>query len=160
MVFIESSVVIDENVEAVRDAFLNFKDYPKFSEFIQSIEITTPGKTAAELAKGDVLKVKLLLPVSQRENIFDPVVIENTEKRFQWKGNLAFDTIFSGTHTFEFLPVDDGAKTKVVQSEEFTGLLAWPVMKLIGEDTKKGFGMFNASLKSHVESSNLPAPAL
>lgn len=157
MVILQDSIVIHKDVETVRRAFLDFAAYSVWrSLFIQSIKVTTPNKAPdSPILSGDTLEVKIILPVSQKENIFDPVVLENSEQRFRWKGKLIFDSIFAGEHKFEFVSIENGTKTSFIQSQEFTGLLAWPLLKFIGEDTQKGFSLFNEKFKEHVENTSL-----
>lgn len=63
--------------------------------------------------------------------------------------------MFVGIHSFEFIPVElDGQtkKTKLIQSEEFSGILAyvfeWTGLK---EKTKNGFEKLNQALKMRIE---------
>ncbi|QLL34634.1 hypothetical protein HG536_0G04970 [Torulaspora globosa] len=153
MTVIQDSIVIDREAEIVRKVFLDFAAYPTWkSSCIQKITVTTPSKTSNDsIVPGDTLQVRIVLPNSKKENVFDPEVVENSEERFSWKGKLVLDSIFSGKHTFEFCPIENGSKTKFVQTEEFNGLLAWPILKFIGKDTVKGFSEFNQRFKEHVE---------
>lgn len=153
MTVIQDSVVIDREAEVVRKEFLNFAAYANWkSSFLEKITVTTPNKASNDsIVPGDTLQVKIVLPSSKKENIFDPEVLENSEERFSWKGKLFSDFIFSGKHSFEFCPIENGSKTRLVQKEEFSGLLAWPLLKFIGEDTAKGFTEFNQKFKEHVE---------
>lgn len=149
MTKIEASIVIDRPVAEVKKAFFDFENYPKWSRFIVSVENTTnePGVIPVE---NDVLAAKVQ-PANQSAMEFNPVVLTSTENEFVWKGNVAFDFLFLGVHTFEFVSLEDGTKTKFSQAEKFTGWFSWPLLYFISQSTAAGFKNFNSSLKNYVE---------
>lgn len=150
MPLISETIEIDCDVQKVRKTFQNFTNYSSWAAFIQTIEVTTPGKTQDTVSVGDELKVKVCLPKSKKESIFTPTVLENSESCFKWCGTLLSNYIFSGEHSFTFKQLENGS-TEVIQSENFTGMLSSPIFILIGEDTKEGFKLFNAALKQESE---------
>ncbi len=82
---------------------------------------------------------------------FKPTVTESKEgKALEWLGSLGVRGIFDGRHRFELTETLEG--TKLVQSEEFTGVLAPLVLRLTGDVTRANFEEMNAALKSRVES--------
>ena len=82
---------------------------------------------------------------------FKPVVLVNQEsKEFRWKGKLFVKGLFDGEHYFQLERINDNL-TKLVHGEKFTGFLAGALLKMIGEDTKKGFESMNEALKRRVE---------
>lgn len=147
---ISETIEIGCDIKKVREIFQDFTNYPNWTAFIKSIEVTTPEKTSDTVAAGDQLKVTINLPKSGKENIFTPTVLENSESCFKWCGRLYSDYIFSGEHSFTFKQLENG-RTEVTQSENFSGLLSSPIFMFIGEETKEGFRLYNAALKKKSE---------
>jgi hypothetical protein len=58
----------------------------------------------------------------------------------------------AGEHWFQFLPLDDGTKTRFVQGECFTGLGVGLFKLMVSvENTRKGFIAMNEALKKEAE---------
>ena len=79
-----------------------------------------------------------------------------SDKGFGWQGHLAgVSGIFDGKHLFLLSEQEMEGKTgtKLVNREEFGGLLYTPLMRWLGmgEKTKKGFVAFNEPLKKKAE---------
>ena len=68
---------------------------------------------------------------------------------FQWLGKVGFKGVFDGRHSFRLNPTEHG--TRFEHSEQFTGILAGPVIKKIGDSTEAGFTAMNEALKARVE---------
>jgi hypothetical protein len=81
---------------------------------------------------------------------FTPQLLINNANEFRWVGTV-FGKWFlaGGEHWFQFLPLDDGTKTRFVQGECFTGLGVGLFIKLMVsvENTRKGFIAMNEALK-------------
>ena len=59
--------------------------------------------------------------------------------------------MFDGEHGFRIVPEDVG-RCRFEQFETFTGLLAGPIMWMVGEATRQGFEAMNRALKARAES--------
>ncbi|KAG7818637.1 hypothetical protein KL909_005027 [Ogataea angusta] len=103
MTLVLTSTIINAAPETVRSVFLDFDNY-EWSAFLKSVKANPP-KPSASIAPGDKLDVVL---EGSRTMKINPVVVENSPSAFRWKGTLGFDTIFSGTHSYEFNPTEDG----------------------------------------------------
>ncbi len=66
----------------------------------------------------------------------------------EWFGKLLFGGLFDGRHRFELVP--EGGSTRLVQSEQFSGMLVPLVKKLLAE-TEREFERLNLALKKRVE---------
>ncbi|EME76901.1 uncharacterized protein MYCFIDRAFT_43995 [Pseudocercospora fijiensis CIRAD86] len=144
MVLIHTQIEIAAPPEKVRDIFL---DFPKLSEWhkglFKAIEYA-PGKTTADV--GDKLKV------IGEGMTFEPIVLENSPAKLEWRGSLPY--IFTGIHSYQFRPSQKNpGHTTLVQEENFTGLLSPLMWTSFGSSTKAGFEKLNADLKAKVESS-------
>ena len=78
-----------------------------------------------------------------------PTVTEVREGRvLEWFGKLLFGGLFDGRHRFELIP--EGGSTRLVQSEQFSGMLV-PLVKKLLADTEREFERLNLALKKRVE---------
>lgn len=82
---------------------------------------------------------------------FRPTVTESTAPmRFEWLGSLLVRGLFDGRHRFELEGVGSG--TRLIQSEQFTGILVPLLRKSLETRTRAGFESMNSALKEQVES--------
>lgn len=120
---------------------MDFPAYGEWNPFIVDIQ--------GSPAVGDRLRARLR-PPGGRSMTFQPRVTENQEGRlFQWLGRLGVKGIFDGRHSFRIRPTDRGADFE--QSEEFTGVLAGPILRVIRQRTEAGFRAMNRALKERAE---------
>lgn len=139
---IETSIVIDANIETVWKVLIDFDDYKNWNPFIVNIS------GQPELHK----KIRVTVNVNNKAQSFSPqiMVLENNVK-LQWVGHLLFKGIFKGQHYFELYPINNG-KTRFVHGENFSGILSRSILNKIKSDTEKGFESMNLALKQKVES--------
>ncbi len=81
-----------------------------------------------------------------------PTIDHLDETGFGWQGHLAnISGLFDGKHLF--LLSEEGKDTRLVQREEFGGLLYAPLMNWLGmgDKTRKGFEAFNEAVKKRAE---------
>ena len=81
-----------------------------------------------------------------------PTIVHLDDKGFGWQGHLAnISGLFDGKHLF--LLSEEGTQTKLIQREEFGGILFAPLMNWLGmgEKTKRGFEEFNEAVKRRAE---------
>ncbi|CUM48584.1 unnamed protein product [Debaryomyces tyrocola] len=148
---LNTQIIINAKPEKVRDIFLDLQKHSEWNPFFTSVKIYTPGATSP--LPGTQLEIKMKLN-GDNENTMYPIVLENSASAFRWKGKLLFDFMFVGIHSFEFIPleIDGQTKTKLIQSEEFSGILAyvfeWTGLK---DKTKNGFEELNQALKMQIE---------
>ncbi|KAG7191449.1 uncharacterized protein KQ657_003124 [Scheffersomyces spartinae] len=155
MTLISTSIIIDSTPEVVRKSFLDFKHYPEWAPFITSVQVQDKKRdqeidSYADLKAGEHLVVALQDKEGAKPNIIEPVLLENSPERFQWKGKVLYDWIFWGAHKFEFKPIENGTKTELIHSEQFGGLLTSIVIYFFNPEAL--FIRFNESLKKRVES--------
>lgn len=83
-------------------------------------------------------------------------------EHLHWRGRLlGIPGLFTGHHHFILHPTKTG--TRLEQSEQFSGILAW-VLHWMGsnmyETTQRGFELMNDGLKARVERESLPDPSI
>lgn len=145
MTKISSSILIDAPPSKVKELFFDFESYPSWNSFVTSIK-----GNSQEV--GSILEVEILPPGSSKQQ-FKPKIVENSDTKFGWVGVLGSEYIFKGYHQYEFISVENGTRTKLVQSEDFSGFLSVPLLYLVKDSTLKGFENLNDDLKKKVEGS-------
>jgi hypothetical protein len=139
---IKTEIVIDASSAQVWNVLMNHEAYPTWNPFIKSIS----GRTAEGESMAVTIQIGAKAPMD-----FAPLVLTNNEnKEFRWKGKLLVSGIFDGEHYFILEQIGPN-ETRFIQGENFTGLLSGVLMKMIGEDTEKGFSAMNLALKNQVE---------
>ncbi|KAJ4984375.1 activator of hsp90 ATPase 1 family protein [Stagonosporopsis vannaccii] len=147
---LKASIEIAAPPEVVRAKFLDFAAIPSYTKAFESITAPKPG---AELSKGEKVVVKLA-----NSPAFTGVIETNTPAHFSWTGSIPL--IFTGTHSFHFVPsTTTPGGTSFTQEEVFSGVLGWLLMGdgAVGrsagmrEKTKGTWDKFNADLKAWCE---------
>jgi len=137
---IETSIIIKSNVNNVWEILTNFDAYPSWNPFIKAIK--------GNLKLGAVLNNTLVN--KDKEMVFHPVVTKLVEqKEFEWVGKALANT-FVGRHNFTLEKISEN-ETKLLQSEQFSGLLSSLLLLMIRNDTEKGFKEMNQALKNRAE---------
>jgi hypothetical protein len=133
-------VEIDAPVDRVWQALTNTADY-SWNPFIHRIE--------GRLAVGDKLQVEIE-PPNGRAMTFKPTVLEvEPARKLRWIGRFLIRGLLDGEHTFELQPLE-GNRTRLIQSEHFSGILVGPLSKTL-DKTENGFAAMNTALQSKVE---------
>ena len=83
---------------------------------------------------------------------FTPQLLINNTNEFRWVGIVFGKWFLAGEHWFQFLPLENGTKTRFVQGECFTGLGVGLFKLMVSvENTRKGFIAMNQALKKEAE---------
>lgn len=139
---IKTDIIIEAAVSTVWQVLMDKESYPDWNPFIHHIE--------GEMKVGETL-TNTLMQANGKSIQFTPTVLAAEEnKEFRWLGHLWMKGIFDGEHYF-LLESLSATQTRLIHGENFTGILAGILMKMIGEDTKKGFVAMNEALKSRAE---------
>jgi hypothetical protein len=133
---IRTEVVIQAPAQAVWAVLTDFASHPAWDPFLTRIEGTA--------AVGQRLAVRF-----HNGTTFRPTVTQVEEGRvLEWFGKLLFGGLFDGRHRFELIA--EGDATRLVQSEQFSGILV-PLVKKVLADTERQFERLNLALKKRVE---------
>ncbi len=133
---IRTEIVIQASPDAVWNVLTDFPSHSGWDPFLSKID----GKPVV----GERLAVRFQNGMTMR-----PVVTRAERPRvFEWFGKLLFGGLFDGRHRFEL--IDEGCATRLVQSEQFSGMLV-PLVKKLLADTERQFTALNAALKQRVE---------
>ena len=138
---INTSIDIGADPETVWSVLMDFPSYPDWNPFVIDVIGTA--------AVGERLAVRLQ-PPGGKAMTFKPRVTEVVDQRFfQWLGKLGFKGIFDGRHSFRINPTEHGVRFE--HSEQFTGILAGLMIRMIGERTEAGFRAMNEAIKARAE---------
>ena len=139
---IRSEVDIDAPAARVWSMLTDFASYPEWNPYIKSID--------GEAREGARLTVRLEPPDGRGMTVKPTVQAADAPREFRWLGRLLLPRLFDGEHIFELETTDAGG-TRLVQREEFRGVLVGPLLGWVGKSTQRGFGQMNAALKFRVE---------
>jgi hypothetical protein len=101
-------------------------------------------------AVGERVEVDLS-PPGQKPMTFRPTIVKlEPGSELRWLGHLGLPGIFDGEHAFRVAP-DGAGRCRLEQFETFRGLLAAPILWLVGDATRRGFEAMNRALKAKAE---------
>ena len=136
-----TEIMIEAPTSVVWETLTDLDKYEEWNPFIVSIE--------GDVAEGSQLRARMQPPGGMATTFKPTVTAVEHNRYFEWLGHLGIRGLFDGRHQFKLEEVGEGAT--FTQSEEFTGILASLLMRLIGSKTEAGFEAMNEALKTRVE---------
>lgn len=146
MTAISTAIDIDAPADTVWQVLTDFEQYPEWNPRM---------RIDGEAIEGATLRVAPG-PEAERMPTFHPQVRRSDGRELRWLGHLLVRGLFDGEHRFLVEERDDD-RSWLVQSEQFSGLLAGLIHRLTGEQTEAGFVAMNEALKRRAESLADPA---
>ena len=138
---IRTEIIIDAPIATVWDILMNFDNYPNWNPFIH---------ITGNAVVGQHLENTIFLE-GQKPQIFKPKVLEvQQNKLLRWEGNLLIQGLFDGMHYFQLEAINQD-QTRLVHEENFKGILAGLILRMIGTATEEGFKKMNLALKEQCE---------
>src|SRR3990167_10621899 len=96
---LETTVIINSNIEKVWENLTDFQKYPEWNPFITRIEGT--------IECGEVLHVDIN-PPGAKKNTFKPLLMQyDKNKEMRWIGCLGASWLFQGEHYFKLESTDN-----------------------------------------------------
>lgn len=137
-----TEIEIDASPEQVWRLLTDFSRLPAWNPFMQY---------ASGLVKqGEKIEVRLQPPDGSGMTIKPRLIKVEPQRELRWIGHLLMPGLFDGEHIFSLEPVGDN-RVKLVHREEFRGVLVGLILRLIGENTRRGFEAMNQALKAQAE---------
>lgn len=137
---VTSVIDIPASTERVWAVLVDTAAYPDWNPFITNL--------AGELTVGHRLEVRIV-PPGGRAMTFKPTVTQvEPGHRLEWLGTLGVRGIFDGRHSFTLQSLGEH-RTRLMQSEEFSGLLV-PFTGAVLTRTRAGFEAMNGGLAQRV----------
>lgn len=139
---LHTEVTVDAPPQAVWAVITDLSQYSDWNPFIVS--------AAGKVAVGARLTNRMQNP-DGKAMTFKPTVTEvHTDRSFEWIGRFGLPGVFDGCHRFDLTPTVDGG-TLVVHRETFSGVLVRFMRKALDTQTKQGFEIMNAALRTRAE---------
>ena len=139
---ISTQVEIAAPASVVWEELTNGAAYPEWNPFVKHL--------SGDLKVGNYINVTIQSEGHSTMDFSPEVLTANENTELRWVGKLGFTGVFDGEHFFILEETDRGT-TILHHGENFTGLLAYPLIGLIGDDTRGGFEAMNEALKVRAE---------
>ncbi len=137
---ITAEVDIEAPPDAVWAQLTDLAGYAAWNPFIPSATGT--------VAPGERLSLRLQPPGGRALPIRPTVTEVVPDSVLEWLGHLGVRGLFDGRHRFELHSTPQG--TRLVQSEEFGGVLVRPLRGFLDGGTLAGFHAMNEALRRRV----------
>jgi hypothetical protein len=139
---LHAEIEIEATPDRAWEVLTDFAAYHDWNPFIV--------QAAGQPVPGTRLELHMRLS-GRRPTTIRPEVLEaDPAHRLRWLGRLLLPGLFDGEHTFTLQPAGPG-RTRLTQHEEFRGLLAPLVLRLIAKPTLASFHQMNQALKARAE---------
>ena len=139
---LHTQVDIDATPEAVWNVLTDLDHYSDWNPFIV--------EASGDVAVGNKLTNRMQAPGGKAMTIKPAVTAVEPAQTFEWLGHLGVRGVFDGRHRFELQATPAGG-TRVMHTEEFQGVLVRFMRKTLDNQTKSGFEVMNAALKTRAE---------
>jgi hypothetical protein len=137
-----SSIDIEAPAENVWELLIDFTAYPTWNPFI------TRAEGPLEVGGRLILRMQ---PVGGSAVTLRPTVAEVVEgHRLRWQGRLGVRGLLDADHLF-ILESQGATRSRLVQQEQFSGLLVPFVQRSLDHGTLPAFHAMNAALKDRAE---------
>ncbi|WP_323121295.1 SRPBCC domain-containing protein [Burkholderia alba] len=137
---IETEILIDSSPQTVWTVLTATDDYPSWNPEISRL--------SGQLREGNV--IEFAEGTGQDAMVFHPKILAvQAGRELRWKGYVGFPGIFDGEHRFILEAV--GNKTRFIQGETFTGMLAGTLTRSVLNDTVDSMHAMNDALKKRAE---------
>jgi hypothetical protein len=138
---ISHTIEIDASPEAVWRELADTRSYAEWNPFVRRLD--------GELQEGARLEVEITPPGGRAMTFKPKVLAAEPGRELRWLGHLLLPGLFDGEHRFEIEPLE-GGRSRLTQSERFSGLLVRPLGGGLGK-TERGFEAMNLALKARAE---------
>jgi hypothetical protein len=139
---IYTELEINAPAERVWELLTALDAFPQWNPFIR--------KASGELKEGARLEV-FIQPPGSKGMTFRPVVLRvQPARELRWRGRLLIPGLFTGEHVFTLEPLKPD-QVRLVQREEFRGILVPLLWHSLDRDTRRGFVEMNQALKARAE---------
>jgi hypothetical protein len=139
---LHSEIEIEASPEQVWHLLTDFSRFPEWNPFIT--------RASGQVRQGEKIEVYLQLPEGTGMTFKPRLTKVEPHRELRWLGHLIVPGLFDGEHIFTIEPLADNS-VRFIQREVFTGLLSGLLLRMVGENTHKGFQAMNQALKAQVE---------
>ena len=137
-----SQIEINATPERVWEVLTDFDAFEQWNPFMR--------RASGNPQAGERLEV-FMDPPGGKSMTFHPEVLKSEPGReFRWLGHLVVPGLFDGEHIFEIEPLGEN-RARLVQREEFHGILVPLLRRSLETSTTRGFEAMNQALKERAE---------
>jgi hypothetical protein len=137
---IETDTLIDSSPQTVWTVLTATDDYPLWNPEISRLR--------GQLREGNV--IEFVEGTGPDAMVFHPRILAvQAVRELRWKGYVWFPGLFDGEH--RFILETAGNKTRFIQAETFTGILAGTLTQSVLRDTVTTMRAMNDALKKRAE---------
>jgi hypothetical protein len=138
---IHTEIGIDRPAASVWDVLVDIDKWPEWNPF---------ARARGRLVVGEKLNVEIR-PPGKKPMSFRPTVVKlDPGRELRWLGHLGLPGLFDGEHGFRVV-AESAGRCRFEHFETFRGVLAWPILWLAGDATRRGFEAMNRALKARAE---------
>lgn len=141
MKYLETEIAIEAPPQVVWEILSDLARYSEWNPFVIEAEGT--------FSVGSRLKVRLQPPGGRVTTFRPTVTVVEPERTFEWLGHLGVRGLFDGRHRYQLEPTPAG--TRLVQSEQFGGILVPVLSRSLETSTRAGFEAMNHAIKARSE---------
>ena len=139
---ISTEIEINAPAAAVWGELVDGVTYPEWNPFVKHL--------SGDIDVGNILNVTIQSEGNALMDFTPEVLVADENAELRWVGKLFVRGIFDGEHYFILEETDRGT-TIFRHGENFTGILGYPMLAFIREDTENGFRAMNTALKARAE---------
>ena len=139
---IQEEIDIDAAPEKTWAVLTDLPSWPEWNPFIRYAH--------GALEKGNLIDVEVRPNGAKPLKGKGKVLVLEPPREMVWVATVLGSWVFRGEHHFAVEPLP-GGKSRFVQSESFSGMLAPFLHGKINRETKPGFAAMNSALKQRVE---------
>ena len=137
-----TEIEIDASLEQVWNILTDFSRLPEWNPFMQ--------RASGVVKPGEKIEVLLQPPDGMGMTIKPTLLKVEPQRELRWLGHLLIPGLFDGEHIFSLEPVGDN-QVKLVHREKFRGVLVGVILRMVGNNTRRGFEAMNEALKAEAE---------
>jgi len=134
MTEVSVSIDVPATPETVWTVLTDTDAYPQWNTLLS---------VRGEFAVGETVAVRLSIPGLPTVPISPEITTFDPERALCWRSRLFG---IEAEHAFLLEPIEDG-RTRFVQSEQFSGAIAGPVVQRFERRIKRGFEQMNVGLR-------------
>lgn len=160
---IDTAIDIDAPAPTVWEVLTEFGASPEWNPRSRITGVAAPGERLVVAPGPDAEGMPTFRPrvlcagpaVQGDDPVVEPddsLAAADSSEAFElrWLGHLLVRGLFDGEHSFRVEALD-GERSRLTQSESFSGLLAGLLLRRYGADTEAGFHEVNGALKTCAE---------
>jgi hypothetical protein len=139
---LRTEIAINAPPKIIWKHLTDFDKHNEWNPFIKSI--------SGKISVGSQLSVTIQSSGQDAMDFKPELLVVKENEELRWLGRVFMPKLFDGEHYFILEGNSDGG-TRLIQGENFTGILAYLLWGSIEQDTRNGFEEMNSAIKARSE---------